>query len=91
MIYPGFYYSSAVQVRHIPSNIEIVIKERSLHKCRNIALSILKSKLYAMENLDMVYNQYDYVLPDSTPYPNELDEYRKLRSDYNEIEKKDTI
>lgn len=91
MIYPGFHYSSAVQVKHIPSNIEIVIKERSLYKSRNIALAILRSKLYAMENLDMVYNQYDYVLPDSTPYPNELDEYRKLRSDYNEIEKKDTI
>jgi len=70
-----------VTVTHIPTGITATCDaERSQHRNRAKALSILKSRLWASQNLPKLSSAVvaSYVLPDDAQYPVELDEFKRL-------------
>lgn len=70
-----------ITVTHVPTGISVTVDDnysRSLNKCRDKAMSILRSKLY-VHNMGKNLNKDDitYDLPDNVQYPDELEDYKE--------------
>jgi hypothetical protein len=69
-----------VRLIHVPTGVAAEVDmERSQHRNRLHALHLLTARLWASQNLSPIGNIVaDYNLPDYTPYPHNLEEYRAL-------------
>ena len=68
-----------VRVTHIPSGEFCVIDQtRSQHKNKDIAINLLKSRLYSLNHGITRSNKlHSYVFPDDIEWPDDVKEYKE--------------
>ena len=73
------YWRGCLVLTHIPTGIKVAVDDayqRSDHKKLQIAMKILRSKLYMMKH-PIKQNEVHYEFPDDVQYPDELNEYKE--------------
>lgn len=75
------YISWAIRVTHLPTGESVTLDSnnfRSQHKARDVAIKLLKARIYAKHNslTQPAREIATYDLPDDEQFPNDLTEYR---------------
>lgn len=77
----GINNRNYVALTHIPTGICVMCDQhRSQHQNRATAYRRLRSRLFAEMQGIVKVNEVvaTYLLPDNTPYPNDLDDYKRI-------------
>lgn len=74
---PFNYKKYAVRITHIPTGISAVaMGNKSLREVKMECKKLLRAKLNVKQKTDSVL--YNYFLPDGLPYPEDLEDFRRL-------------